>query len=232
MITHSAWECRDELGTGPKQGRIQIIFLDFWTDYASISRVYKWPVCTWIVKFMIKVTAVKFNLQVWSHSPGSLCTFNCHCWVTQQVAVQCLVQNIFNHHLGLISYDQVLLSSILWSLAPARRRSYSHRMWDSVPVPLTDYTDSLTVGSKKALESTRPKPSRPKTNSTGRPKTKSAQNQLGPKLTRPWITRSFSSPLWVWRLVRESNPRFPYKSTVNIILMNSSVHMLKQSKNS
>ena len=25
--------------------------------------------------------------------------------------------------------------------------------------------------------------------------------------------------------VRESNPRFPYKSTVNIILMNSSVHM-------
>ena len=34
------------------------------------------------------------------------------------------------------------------------------------------------------------------------------------------------------RLVRESNPRFPYKSTVNIILMNSSVHMMKQSKNS
>ena len=32
--------------------------------------------------------------------------------------------------------------------------------------------------------------------------------------------------------IRESNPRFPYKSTVNIILMNSSVHMLKQSKNS
>ena len=27
--------------------------------------------------------------------------------------------------------------------------------------------------------------------------------------------------------LRESNPRFPYKSTVNIILMNSSVHMLK-----
>ena len=32
--------------------------------------------------------------------------------------------------------------------------------------------------------------------------------------------------------LRESNPWFPYKSTVNIILMNSSVHMLKQSKNS
>ena len=32
--------------------------------------------------------------------------------------------------------------------------------------------------------------------------------------------------------LRESNSRFPYKSTVNIILMNSSVHMLKQSKNS
>ena len=27
-------------------------------------------------------------------------------------------------------------------------------------------------------------------------------------------------------ILRESNPRFPYKSTVNIILMNSSVHML------
>ena len=35
-----------------------------------------------------------------------------------------------------------------------------------------------------------------------------------------------------WFFLRESNPRFPYKSTVNIILMNSSVHMLKQSKNS
>ena len=36
------------------------------------------------------------------------------------------------------------------------------------------------------------------------------------------------------RTIRESNPRFPYtcKSTMNIILMNSSVHMLKQSKNS
>ena len=30
----------------------------------------------------------------------------------------------------------------------------------------------------------------------------------------------------------ESNPRFPYKSTVNIILMKSLVYMLKQSKNS
>ena len=32
--------------------------------------------------------------------------------------------------------------------------------------------------------------------------------------------------------LRESNPRFPYKSTVNIILMKSLVHMLMQSKNS
>ena len=40
---------------------------------------------------------------------------------------------------------------------------------------------------------------------------------------------------WAWPgalALRESNPQFPCKSTVNIILMNSSVHMLKQSKNS
>ena len=42
-----------------------------------------------------------------------------------------------------------------------------------------------------------------------------------------------NSPRWLETVgLRESNPRFPYKSTVNIILMNSSVHMLKQSKNS
>ena len=47
--------------------------------------------------------------------------------------------------------------------------------------------------------------------------------------------RAFQSLIVVGKkesFLRESNPRFPYKSTVNIILMNSSVHMLKQSKNS
>ena len=59
------------------------------------------------------------------------------------------------------------------------------------------------------------------------------EDYLGP----PKLQKSDSSYLHkkielnsIW--LRESNPRFPYKSTVNIILLNSLVHMLKQSKNS